>query len=71
MDVGETVPKTGKDPLSYVKHVENNLLLGNITEMEIVSIVNKMKARFSSGVDGISNDFLKKLCMQSNYLFVL
>ena len=30
-------------------------------EFEIVNIVNKMKPKFSTGKDGISNDFLKKI----------
>ena len=49
------------DPAKNVCRVEDNLLLGNITEYEICNIVNKLKGKFSSGIDGVSNEFLKKI----------
>ena len=58
----DTVTNTpAKDPLTYVKRVEQNLLLGRITEAEISRFVLKMKPKHSCGCDGISNDLLRKI----------
>ena len=57
--VQKQIPSSNIDPLSYVKRVEENLLLGTISEETVVWIVKKMKCKLSSGVDGLSNEFLK------------
>ena len=53
------IPDSNIDPLKYVKRVEENLLLGNINETKVVTYVEKLKNKFSSGIDGISNNLLK------------
>ena len=58
--VKSKINKIDVDPLKYVKRVEQNLMLGNITESKLCHYVSKMKSKFSSGIDGITNDFLKK-----------
>ena len=61
MKARKQIKSSQLNPLDYVKRVENNMLLGNITEMEIVKIVHKLKNKHSSGVDGLSNVFLKRV----------
>ena len=41
-------------------------MLGNITEYEVCRIVEKMKAKFSCGIDGLSNNFVKKIISSIN-----
>ena len=50
-----------EDPVKYVKRVNTNLLFGHVSESEICWLVMKLKSKFSTGLDGISNDFLKKI----------
>ena len=55
------IKKVNYDPISNIKRVENELFLGNITESDVCRIVLKMKSKFSSSLDGISNHFLKQI----------
>ena len=50
---------TNVNPVQTVKRVSEKLLLGMITEQQICNLVAKMKSKFSTGIDGISNDLLK------------
>ena len=59
--VQSKVPDTNRDPLENVKRVEKQLLLGHISEGSICRIVDKLKNKLSTGVDGISNNFLKRI----------
>ena len=59
--INKRIKNEKKDPLSYVKHVNDKLLLGVITETDVSRFVMAMQSKFSSGIDGISNDLLKKL----------
>ena len=65
VDVGNKVESqiltTGKNPLDYMRKVDNELLFGKITETEIFKIVDRLKAKQSAGLDGISNEFLKRI----------
>ena len=49
------------DPLQCVKRVTNSMLLGRVSETEIVRIVSNLKTKFSVGIDGITNNFLKQI----------
>ena len=59
--VQDQVGSCNKHYLDYVRYVEEDLLLGNISESSVCWIVSKMKTKFSSGINGLSNGFLKKI----------
>ena len=50
-----------KDAVSYVKRVKNKMKFKRITEGHICKLVGNLKAKSSTGPDGISNNLLKKL----------
>ena len=60
-NVQKQIKKANVDPLRAVKRVEDNLLLGTIMEGEVCKIITSMKNKFSAGLDGIMNAFLKKI----------
>ena len=49
------------DVSANVKHVENTLKFTRVSELELCRIVENLKLKKSSGLDGISNVLLKKL----------
>ena len=51
----------GRAPLQYVKRRNSKFSIPRISETQISSIVMKMKAKHSSGYDGVSNYLLKSL----------
>ena len=59
--VAAKIKPSDVDPLKYVKRVENEMLLGRISESEICSITDKLQSKYSCGVDEISNVFLKRI----------
>ena len=61
LKVSKDIKQSHLNPLDFVKRVENNMLLGNISETEIVKIVLRLKSKYSAGIDGISNIFLKRI----------
>ena len=49
------------DPCDTVKRVNNAMKFGKVTESEVCQIVSQLKPKTSTGLDGISNWFLKKI----------
>ena len=56
-----TISPILKDPLDYVKPCKSILVDIRTTETEVEKIVNRMKDKFSSGHDELSNHFVKQI----------
>ena len=61
LDTQKQISHVKKNPLDYVTRVENAMLFDRVSEIDVSKIVDKMQNKFSSGVDGISNNFLKRI----------
>ena len=57
----KNIEATDRDPLVSVTNCNTKLSKVHVTDIEIERIVNQLKPKMSSGIDGLSNDFLKKI----------
>ena len=58
-DLTKNLPQTSKSFKSYINPVQNSLFLDEITLSEIISIVDNLKPKTSSGYDEVSSRLLK------------